>query len=82
VNPDYSLPDLPDAGILDTNEKGEYTGTSNCQARHKQTRPDIRTCLLVTSLAVRCTGILALFVGIQDPGIRKIRLRFSSLRNG
>ncbi|KAJ6191313.1 Phosphoesterase [Penicillium mononematosum] len=40
-HPDYSLPDLPDAGTLDTNEKGEYTGTSNCQARHKQTRPDV-----------------------------------------
>jgi phospholipase C len=36
-HPDYSLPDLPDAGILDTNEKGEYTGTSNCQARHHET---------------------------------------------
>ncbi|KAI2706015.1 hypothetical protein CBS147332_7259 [Penicillium roqueforti] len=40
-NPDYSLPSLPDAGTVDTNAKGEYTGTSNCQARYKQTRPDV-----------------------------------------
>ncbi|KAJ5488277.1 Phosphoesterase [Penicillium expansum] len=40
-HPDYSLPNLPDAGTVDTNEKGEYTGTSNCQSRHKQTRPDV-----------------------------------------
>ncbi|KAJ6137275.1 Phosphoesterase [Penicillium samsonianum] len=40
-NPDYSLPNLPDAGTVDTNGKGGYTGTSNCQSRHKQTRPDV-----------------------------------------
>ncbi|KAJ5970336.1 uncharacterized protein N7479_000254 [Penicillium vulpinum] len=40
-NPDYSLPNIPDAGTLETNEKGGYIGTSNCQARNKQTRPDV-----------------------------------------
>lgn len=40
-NPDYSLPNLPDAQTPDTNSKGDYTGTSNCQSRHSQTRPPV-----------------------------------------
>ncbi|KAJ5312138.1 hypothetical protein N7508_002968 [Penicillium antarcticum] len=40
-NPDYSLPNLPDAQTPDTNSKGGYTGTSNCQSRHSQTRPPV-----------------------------------------
>lgn len=40
-HPDYSLPEIPDTGPVDTNEKGDYTGSSNCQARHKQTRPNV-----------------------------------------
>jgi phospholipase C len=40
-NPDYSLPDLPEAETPDTNSKGGYTGSSNCQSRHSQTRPPV-----------------------------------------
>ncbi|KAJ5581601.1 Phosphoesterase [Penicillium sp. DV-2018c] len=40
-HPDYSLPYIPDAGTPDTNGRGEYIGSSNCQSRHSQTRPDV-----------------------------------------
>ncbi|KAJ5131342.1 Phosphoesterase [Penicillium bovifimosum] len=40
-HPDYSLPYIPDTGTPDTNGNGGYTGSSNCQSRHAQTRPDV-----------------------------------------
>ncbi|CAI7566686.1 unnamed protein product [Penicillium bialowiezense] len=40
-HPDYSLPSIPAADTPDTNSKGEYVGTSNCQSRHAQTRPPV-----------------------------------------
>jgi phospholipase C len=40
-HPDYSLPTIPDAETPDTNSKGDYVGSSNCQSRHAQTRPPV-----------------------------------------
>ncbi|CAG8385481.1 unnamed protein product [Penicillium salamii] len=40
-HPDYSLPHIPDTDTPDTNSKGDYVGTSNCQSRHAQTRPPV-----------------------------------------
>ena len=40
-HPDYSLPKIPDAETPETNAKGNYVGSSNCQSRHSQTRPPV-----------------------------------------
>ncbi|KAJ5351714.1 hypothetical protein N7452_000688 [Penicillium brevicompactum] len=40
-HPNYSLPQIPEADTPDTNSKGEYVGTSNCQSRHAETRPPV-----------------------------------------
>ncbi|CAG7918928.1 unnamed protein product [Penicillium olsonii] len=40
-HPDYTLPHIPDAATPETNSKGDYVGSSNCQSRHAQTRPPV-----------------------------------------
>ena len=41
ANPDYSLPDLPDAPAPHTNAAGVYDGSSYCESLYPVTRPDV-----------------------------------------
>ncbi|KAM0547825.1 hypothetical protein ACHAPJ_010171 [Fusarium lateritium] len=40
-NPDYSVPDLPDAPTPHTNAKGEYDGSSHCSSQYGNGRPTV-----------------------------------------
>ncbi|KAJ5089266.1 hypothetical protein N7532_007950 [Penicillium argentinense] len=40
-HPDYSLPHIPDTPDPQTDNNGNYIGTSQCQSRHRQTRPPV-----------------------------------------
>ncbi|KAJ5091273.1 hypothetical protein NUU61_006143 [Penicillium alfredii] len=40
-NPDYSLPNLPEAETPATNDKGDYIGSAQCQSRHATQRPPV-----------------------------------------
>ncbi|KAJ5682806.1 hypothetical protein N7462_005971 [Penicillium macrosclerotiorum] len=40
-NPDYSIPNLPDAETPVTNSNGDYVGSAQCQSRHTTQRPPV-----------------------------------------
>jgi phospholipase C len=40
-NPDYSLPNLPEAETPATNSRGDYVGSANCQSKFSNPRPPV-----------------------------------------
>lgn len=41
IQPDYSLPVIPEAQAPETDSKGNYVGSANCQARYPSQRPPV-----------------------------------------
>lgn len=41
MQPDYSLPDIPEAETPETDGSGNYVGSARCQARHPTQRPPV-----------------------------------------